>query len=135
MHFKWMLTLWDIGSDIALCISIFQNVGPASWMPWISIFAIVCGLILELYMTWSMYIKFKDAEKLSQEAFTELKNGFLNYAFFLILLLEDLPQIAVVAGYRAYSPKEPGTYNYYLEFVTFATSILSIFSKTTTIAW
>ena len=55
--------------------------------------------------------------------------------FFFILLLEDLPQITVVVGYRAYSRKEPGTYSYYLEIVAFATSILNIFSKTTAAAW
>jgi magnesium-transporting ATPase (P-type) len=103
-------------------------------MPWVSIFAIVCGLLMELLMTWTQFSQFKKPNKLSKEAFTGY-NSFLTNAFFYILLLEDLPQIAVVVGYRAYSPKEPGTYNYYLEFFTFASSILSIFSKTTAAAW
>jgi hypothetical protein len=46
-----------------------------------------------------------------------------------------MPQMAVVLGYRAYEPKEPGTYDYYLEIFSFATTCLSIFEKMTAFAW
>jgi hypothetical protein len=87
MNSKHMLSAWDIISDVLLLITIFQNVGPASWMPWISIFAILCGLIVELFMTYHQISEFKNV---TEEDLTELKEKF-NFAFFVILLLEDLP--------------------------------------------
>ena len=65
-----MLSLWDIGSDIALCISIYQNVGLASWMPWISILAIVCGLAMETYMTCVQIKEFKKRDKVTKEYYS-----------------------------------------------------------------
>ena len=134
LHFKWILALWDMVSDILLCVSIFQTVGPASWMPWVSIYSIVCGLGMELFMTWFQFDEFKEGNSWNKKGFTEL-NSKINFMFFFILLLEDLPQIAVVLGYSAYAPKEPGTYSYYLQIIAFMTSIVSIFSKTTATAW
>jgi hypothetical protein len=89
---------------------------------------------MEIFMTWAQFAEYSEAKRLIKKRFTET-NRALDAMFFIILLLEDLPQLAVVVGYRAYSPKEPGTYDYYLAIVTFASSILSIFSKTTTTAW
>jgi hypothetical protein len=88
-----MLSLWDIGSDIALCISIFQTVGLASWMPWISVFAIFFGLGCEAMMIVEQSFSMK-GNKLTKKGLTDLDKT-LHFFFFMILLLEDLPQITV----------------------------------------
>ena len=60
-----ILSLYDIVTDVLLCFSIFQNVGPATWLPWISIFAIVCGLVLESLMTCIQFGMFVKGDKLT----------------------------------------------------------------------
>ena len=59
----------------------------------------------------------------------------MNLIFFFVLLLEDLPQISVVLAYRAFSPKEPGTYSFFVEIVSFFSSIYNILSKMSATGW
>jgi hypothetical protein len=103
-------------------------------MPWVSIIAIVCGLLMEIYTSKAQFEMFRKGDEPTKERMNMFAILFSPF-FFFVLLLEDLPQIAVVVGYRAYSPKDPGTYDYYLEIIAFMTSNLSIISKATAAAW